>query len=127
MSRARRLALKNHFLPTDLSAKELRHSVLVAYFAERNWISDKPKHVAPPKVVKLRDMQLDQFSYVMKFSSGRHLVLPTGDGKLVGWDMKKNNCVGRFDMGSNALLINVQCEYMTRSLFWIVGKVSNLE
>lgn len=82
--------------------------------------------VRDTSVVRLGTMQLDCFCYAMKFGS-RYLLLPTKDGYLVGWDIVRNSCVGRFNMhggnGQRSILINVRAEHKDRSLFCIIGKV----
>lgn len=123
MCRGRRLFLHDRLFPTELSANEVRRSVMMTVSAEDNWRRDYPKAVSPSRVVPLGPaVQLDQLSYVMKYGSPRHLVLPTYDGYLLGWDMDRGVSAGRYYMGHQTVLINVQGDYESRSLYWITGK-----
>ncbi|THH08463.1 hypothetical protein EW145_g2700 [Phellinidium pouzarii] len=107
-----------------LSLAQLRHSVLVTTAAEVSWKKDKPACVAKAHVVRLDNVVLDHASYVMKFTSRNHLVLPTKDGELIGWDTRTSSRAGNYTMGADSVLINVQGEYSTRSLYWITGRMS---
>ena len=128
MCRGRRLSLQNLLLPTELSSQQMRSSVLKSVAAEHNWQREFPKKVSPSRIVKLdRDIKLDQLSYVMKYASPRHIVLPTTDGELVGWDMNRSVALGRYNMGRQSVLINVQGHYASRSLYWITGRYTGFE
>lgn len=128
MNRGRRLSLQDQLLPTYLSPTQMRSSVMTSVMAERNWSRDFPKKVLPSRLIKLdRDIVLDQLSYVMKYASPRHIVLPTTDGDLVGWDMIKGVALGRYNMGRQSVLINVQGHYASRSLYWITGRYTGFE
>ena len=50
--------------------------------------------VGRPRRVRLKGVDLDHASYVMKFTSHTHLVLPTKAGWLVGWDMRTGERAG---------------------------------
>ncbi|KAL5501724.1 hypothetical protein ACEPAH_8984 [Sanghuangporus vaninii] len=125
MCRGRRISLHDRLSTSALTVEELRHSVLLAVAAEDSWLRPTPMHVARPRPVRLSDVDLDHASYIMKFTSQRHLVLPTKSGELVGWDTKTGASSGKYDMGVDSVLINVQGEYETRSLYWITGKISS--
>lgn len=125
MCRGRRVALHDFLSTSNLSAAQLRQSVLVTVAAEESWRKNCPKHVSDVRIVRLDDVDLDHASYVMKFTSRRHLVLPTKAGELVGWDTRMSARSGNYSMGPDSVLINVQGDYTTRSLYWITGKMSS--
>ena len=125
MCRGRRISLHDRLSTSALTAAELKQSVLLAIAAEESWLKPAPSHVAHPRPVRLADVDLDHASYIMKFTSQRHLVLPTKSGELVGWDVRTGVCAGKYSMGADSVLINVQGEYETRSLYWITGKISS--
>lgn len=125
MTRGRRVALHDFLSTSSLSAAQLRQSVLVTVAAEKSWRRNNPKHVSDVRIVRLNDVDLDHASYVMKFTSRRHLVLPTKAGELIGWDTRKSARSGNYSMGPDSVLINVQGDYTTRSLYWITGKMSS--
>ena len=125
MCRGRRISLHDRLSTSALTATELRQSVSLAVAAEDSWLSPNPMHVAHPRPVRLSDVDLDHASYIMKFTSQRHLVLPTKSGELVGWDTKTGSRAGMYDMGIDSVLINVQGDYETQSLYWITGKISS--
>lgn len=124
MARSRRITLHDHLSPLALTASQLRTSVILATAAEHSWLQHAPQSIGAPRTVPLANVDLDHASYVMKFTSRRHLVLPTKGGRLVGWDMHTRKEAGSYDMGPDSVLINVQGEYSTRSLYWITGKMS---
>lgn len=124
MARSRRISLHDRLSPLSLSAAQLRISVILATAAEHCWLRQAPHSIGAPRIVPLANVDLDHASYVMKFTSRRHLVLPTKGGRLVGWDMHARKEAGSYDMGPDSVLINVQGEYATRSLYWITGKMS---
>lgn len=125
MLRGRRVATTDFVFTSSLSATLLRQSVLTCLAAEVTWRKPNPKHVSDVRIVRLADIDLDHASYVMKFTSRRHLVLPTKAGELVGWDTRSSARSGDYSMGPHAVLINVQGDYTTRSLYWITGKMSS--
>ncbi|EJC97852.1 uncharacterized protein FOMMEDRAFT_171265 [Fomitiporia mediterranea MF3/22] len=125
MCRGRRISLHDHLSTSSLTAAQLKQSVLLTTAAEESWLGATPTHVARPHPVRLDDVDLDHASYIMKFTSRRHLVLPTKAGELVGWDTRTKTCAGKYDMGADSVLINVQGDYATRSLYWITGKISS--
>lgn len=125
MCRSRRISLHDQLTPAALTPNQLRHSVILATAAEQSWLKQKPKCLSCARVVQLRNVDLDHASYVMKFTSRRHLVLPTKNGQLIGWDTRSSDYAGTYDMGIDSVLINVQGEYSTRSLYWITGKMSS--
>ncbi|KAH8114396.1 hypothetical protein DFH11DRAFT_1877694 [Phellopilus nigrolimitatus] len=125
MCRGRRVSLHDYLSTSALTTAQLKHSVLMTTAAEQSWNRDRPKSVASPRIVRLENVDLDHASYVMKFTSRRHLVLPTKAGELIGWDTRTSARAGHYSMGPDAVLINVQGDYATRSLYWITGKMSS--
>lgn len=125
MCRSRRISLHNYLTINSLTASQLRQSVLITTFAERSWLD--PRNVASAKVKSSTwptNVDLEQGSYVMKFTSDHHLVLPTVDieGGLIGWNTLTNTQAGSYAMDAGEILINVQPVYASRSLYWITGK-----
>ncbi|KAI5119398.1 hypothetical protein M0805_005941 [Coniferiporia weirii] len=124
MCRGRRVSLHDFLSTSSLSIDQLKHSVLITTAAEASWKKDKPECVTEPRIVRLDNVDLDHASYVMKFTSRRHLVLPTKAGELIGWDTRSSSPAGNYIMGAESVLINVQGDYSTRSLYWITGRMS---
>ena len=94
LHRGRHVAVYDSCSVAKASASELRESIVSASAAEQEWLRPYPRSVGAVRSTALEEVDLDHASYVMKFTSHTHLVLPTKGGRLVGWDLRTGERAG---------------------------------
>lgn len=127
MQRGRRIELYDHASPNDLTADELRLSVLLATRTEQVWLEDQAKYRARCPVIRLRRRdRIDPLvTLIRDYSTSRHLVFALQQFGCIGVDPNKiptAKSISKHELrtGDTTHFIDREWDYESRTLWNLV-------